>query len=156
MCVYVCLYMYVSCVNLRVCHPIAAFDSIFYSFRQIKEICFMDLLISVSFCPPSCPPTLSPAVPESSSLSALSTLLFLHLAIRIFFHPSLLALLPSSNVVALISVLDGPVPALLKAWTTTPYWANFFRLSKVYTSLSPVAFISTMLYWPLLPGPFSL
>lgn len=71
---------------------------------------------------------------------------FLHLAVH----------LPSSRVVALISVLDGPVPALLKAWTTTPYWANFFRLSKVYTSLSPVAFISTILYWPLLPGPFSL
>lgn len=38
---------------------------------------------------------------------------------------------PSSSVVALISELEGPVPALLKAWTTTPYWANFFRLSSV-------------------------
>lgn len=75
----------------------------------------------------------------------------------LFFHSSAVpSFSPSSSVVALISVLDGPVPALLKAWTTTPYWANFLRLSRVYTSLSPVAFISTMLYWPLLPGPFSL
>lgn len=77
------------------------------------------------------------------------------LLFMLFFFPCRL-FSPSSSVVALISVLDGPVPALLKAWTTTPYWANFLRLSRVYTSLSPVAFISTMLYWPLLPGPFSL
>lgn len=38
---------------------------------------------------------------------------------------------PSSRVVALISLDEGPVPARLKAWTTTPYWANFLRLSRV-------------------------
>lgn len=37
----------------------------------------------------------------------------------------------SSSVVALISLDDGPVPARLNACTTTPYWANFFRLSSV-------------------------
>lgn len=47
----------------------------------------------------------------------------------VFTSPGVLS--PSSSVVALISVLDGPVPALLKAWTTTPYWANFLRLSRV-------------------------
>lgn len=39
--------------------------------------------------------------------------------------------LPSSSVVALISLDEGPVPARLKACTTTPYWANFLRLSRV-------------------------
>lgn len=46
-------------------------------------------------------------------------------------HYPLLVPSPSSRVVALISLDEGPVPARLKAWTTTPYWANFLRLSRV-------------------------
>ena len=135
------------CVCLSVCHPVVAFKSTVYYFFQLKDLWIL-----------SFPSPLLHVLPRS--LNCVYTPFSFILSATFFFffllHPSLPALLPSSNVVALISVLDGPVPALLKAWTTTPYWANFFRLSRVYTSLSPVAFISTMLYWPLLPGPFSL
>lgn len=50
---------------------------------------------------------------------------------RIYTSYPLLVPSPSSRVVALISLDEGPVPARLKAWTTTPYWANFLRLSRV-------------------------
>lgn len=55
---------------------------------------------------------------------------------------------PSSSVVAATSVDDGPVPALLLACTTTPYWVNFFRLSRTRLSaLSPVVSTLITLNW---------
>lgn len=125
-------FLHACYVHSCVFHPVIAFDYYFHVFLLDLYISFLQSFLFSSH-------TLLNCISQSSPH-------FLQLAVH----------LPSSRVVALISVLDGPVPALLKAWTTTPYWANFFRLSKVYTSLSPVAFISTMLYWPLLPGPFSL
>jgi len=55
---------------------------------------------------------------------------------------------PSSSVVAANSAEEGPVPALLLACTTTPYWVNFFRLSSTRLSaLSPVVSMLITLNW---------
>lgn len=47
------------------------------------------------------------------------------------------------------------MPARLQACTTRPYWVNLFRLSRVYTSLSPVVSILMMLNWKLPPVLYS-